>query len=200
MQFLNAKNIKEKVALELTFQIALGLNYLHRVGICHRDIKPENILIKDNYLKIADFGFAAINQTLTTHLGTKPYMSPEFFNDSIKEFTPKIDLWALNTCLYLFLTGEFFFYRKDPKEMQKLILHVDFNCNHPAFVDVSEETKDLLKKGYMKNQDDRPSMDEYIRHPAFVSLINKYQKYIDIPIEADPKLGKTINSTNADET
>lgn len=47
--------------------------------ITHRDIKPENILMKNNILKIADFGFASNSSKLTTALGTAPYMSPELF-------------------------------------------------------------------------------------------------------------------------
>ena len=178
LAFLNSRKLNEITALELTFQIAIGLNYLHSVGICHRDIKPENILIKDCYLKIADFGFASINQTLTTHLGTKPYMSPEFFSNSVKTFTPKIDVWALNTCLYLFLTGSFFFYRPNPKEMEKLILHTNLNFNDPVFDNISNSCKDLIEKGYKKNADERLSMQEYIMHPSFHQFHKKYKKFM----------------------
>lgn len=126
---MNNKPFQEQQALELTFQIALGLKYLHSVDICHRDIKPENVLVKDGVLKIADFGFATASKALTTHLGTKPYMAPEFFKADVDEYSPKIDVWALNTCLYYFLTAKFFFFSPNPIEMERQIME------RPFFID-----------------------------------------------------------------
>ena len=105
-------------------------------------------------------------------------MSPEFFNNSVKIFTPKIDVWALNTCLYLFLTGNFYFYRPDPKEMEKLILHTEFIIKDPLLESLSMETRELLTLGYKKNPNERPSMSEYIMHPGFKKFHEKYKKFI----------------------
>ena len=33
-----------------------SIDHMHKNGIFHRDIKPENILIKDDQIKLADFG------------------------------------------------------------------------------------------------------------------------------------------------
>lgn len=97
-------------------------------------------------------------------------MCPEFFNNSCKAFTPKIDVWALNTCLYIFLTNSFFFYRNDSKEMEKLILKQEFYWDEQKFGALSKETIDLLSLGYRKNPDLRPTMKEYLFHPAFLQF------------------------------
>lgn len=39
-------------------QIVEGINYLNKKNIIHRDLKFENILLKNNTVKISDFGFA----------------------------------------------------------------------------------------------------------------------------------------------
>lgn len=60
-------------------QVANGFLVLVREGIMHRDLKPANIMIKDNVLKIGDFGFAKKipNQKFKnkTIVGTPLYMS-----------------------------------------------------------------------------------------------------------------------------
>jgi len=48
---LNDNNFKD-----ITTQIFKCLEFMHNKGIVHRDIKPNNFLVKDNKIKICDFG------------------------------------------------------------------------------------------------------------------------------------------------
>lgn len=49
-------------AREICYQILLGLNYCHSVGVLHRDIKPANILLRQRdgrtHVVLCDFGLA----------------------------------------------------------------------------------------------------------------------------------------------
>lgn len=46
-------------------EIILGLESLHKKGICHRDLKPENLLISQTgHLKLADYGLSDIKKEL----------------------------------------------------------------------------------------------------------------------------------------
>ena len=163
----------EAKALGLVFQLALGLGYLHEKGISHRDLKLENFLIKGKYLKIADFGFAISSSHFTTSLGTKTYMSPEFFNNACEEYTPKVDVWALNTCLYKLITGKFYFFSPIEAEMRRLILKKEFTAD-PVKDKISPLTEDLLKKGFEKDPEKRISMRNYCLHPAFEPFRTEY--------------------------
>ena len=95
-------------ALRLVLEISEALNYAHTQGVIHRDIKPANILITDDgHAKIADFGVARLNHTLTTHtgqiFGSPAYMAPEQLMRG--EADASSDLFSVGVMLYSMLTG-----------------------------------------------------------------------------------------------
>jgi serine/threonine protein kinase len=51
---------QDPVALaDISYQILLGVQFLHRHNVAHRDIKPANVLLNSmGVVKVADFGLA----------------------------------------------------------------------------------------------------------------------------------------------
>lgn len=48
--------INDKFRIRFAHDMIKGIAFIHSKNICHRDIKLENIFIKDEKIKIGDFG------------------------------------------------------------------------------------------------------------------------------------------------
>ena len=127
-------------ALDISKQIAAGLECAHEKPIVHRDLKPANVKVTpEGVVKILDFGLArafsgdsgsgdpADSPTLSamtapgTILGTAAYMSPEQARG--KTVDKRTDIWALGCVLYELLTGKHTFPGEDVTDILGAVLH-----------------------------------------------------------------------------
>ena len=99
-----------KVATEILWRIAKGLNAAHSAGIVHRDVKPGNIIISRDYsAKITDFGVAAqAGGEASLAMGTTKYMAPEIFGGPTA-VDARADIYSLGFIAYEMLTGREYF-------------------------------------------------------------------------------------------
>jgi len=120
---------REEKALSLFSQMLLAVSYMHKIGIIHRDLKPDNILIKDDIVRICDFSIAkkiipSRENAHTYKIGTNNYNAPELFGEKPKDYSIKIDIWALGCTFYEFLTKKILFKGTTDLSVITLILRV----------------------------------------------------------------------------
>ncbi|XP_053785410.1 serine/threonine-protein kinase Nek11 isoform X3 [Desmodus rotundus] len=96
------KTFSEGQIIEWFIQLLLGVDYMHERRILHRDLKSKNIFLKNNLLKIGDFGVSRLLMgscdLATTLTGTPHYMSPEALKH--QGYDTKSDIWSLACILY----------------------------------------------------------------------------------------------------
>ena len=96
------KPLPYHVQVDLCFDIALAIAYLHSNGIIHRDLSGNNVLIvAGSRAKVTDFGMSKLvdassritRRTLTQCPGTEVYMPPEALMEP-PIYTKKLDCFS----------------------------------------------------------------------------------------------------------
>ncbi|KFO32700.1 Serine/threonine-protein kinase Nek11 [Fukomys damarensis] len=115
------KTFTENQIIEWFIQLLLGVDYMHERRILHRDLKSKNIFLKNNLLKIGDFGVSRLLMgscdLATTLTGTPHYMSPEALKH--QGYNTKSDIWQKKIHLQT-LRAQSEVQRMTPRERMRL--------------------------------------------------------------------------------
>ncbi len=96
-------------ALEITRQVAKGVQAVHERGLLHLDLKPSNAILQDDgTVKLVDFGLAQpISDIRFGHIsGTPAFMAPEVAKHEIAKIDRRSDVFGIGAILYCLLTGQ----------------------------------------------------------------------------------------------
>ena len=118
MQLVDGEPLSQRIArgplpvatvVELGWQLASTLAYVHARGVIHRDVKPGNVLVDANdRCFLADFGVSRLVDTTRCTvsgmtLGTPAFLAPEQVRG--QRLGSAIDIYALGLVLLEALTG-----------------------------------------------------------------------------------------------
>lgn len=159
----------EKHASNIIRQITSAIEYLHDIGIAHRDLKPENLLSSgddDNeVIKIIDFGLSKKfgDEQLVTSVGSPGYVAPEVL--TAETYDKSVDMWSVGVILYILLSGFPPFFAETSTELFKKIIDVKYDFDDPAWEDVSEEPKEIIRNLLVKEPAKRLTAKQLAQHP-----------------------------------
>ncbi|PWN51272.1 kinase-like protein [Violaceomyces palustris] len=188
-------NMKEEVVRFYVAELALGLDYLHRLQIVHRDLKPDNVLLDEKgHAHLTDFNIAvhfSPRRPLTSIAGSMAYMAPEVL--AKRGYLSSVDWWSLGVVAYELLFGRRPFRGKTNSALTHSILND--RCSFPDNVEsiVSRETisciKGLLERDPKRRLGCRGGIEDFKSHPWFsgIDWAALEAKRLTPPFEPDSK-------------
>ncbi|KAJ3683327.1 hypothetical protein LUZ60_013554 [Juncus effusus] len=151
--------LKCNQVLQMLYQIAKALDYIHGRGVAHLDVKPDNIYHKPPSLyKLGDFGCATLlDRSLGVEEGDARYMPLELLNDQY-EHLDKVDMFSLGAAVYEIAKGS----RINEKNVREG--RISLLPGYPV------QFQNLIKAMMDPDPVKRPSAREILMHPIFDKL------------------------------
>ncbi|EAR89595.1 Serine/Threonine kinase domain protein (macronuclear) [Tetrahymena thermophila SB210] len=174
IQDYKGKFIPENQILDWFTQICLALKHIHDRKIVHRDLKTQNIfLMKDNALKVGDFGIAKVlrhtRENCKTMVGTPYYISPEILE--AKPYSFRSDIWSLGVILYEMCA------QKPPFDgigLSNLALKIVKGVYAPISSYYSKDMTQLISLLLNVDPSKRPQVNQILKLPIIQHRIKKF--------------------------
>ncbi|MDE6025154.1 MAG: Stk1 family PASTA domain-containing Ser/Thr kinase [Lachnospiraceae bacterium] len=170
-------------AIDISVQIASGLEAAHESHIIHRDIKPQNIIVsKNGNIKVTDFGIAkaASPNTLTSGaMGSVHYISPEQARGGYSD--ERSDIYSLGITMYEMVTGRVPF--DGDNNVTIALMHIQNEMISPRqyYPDIYSSFEKVILKATQKKPERR-----YLTASALIADLKRVQNNPNIDIVVAP--------------
>ncbi|GMT02325.1 hypothetical protein PENTCL1PPCAC_24499, partial [Pristionchus entomophagus] len=167
-EWLSSNKTRDPIIIKSWFNhIVCAVAYIHAQNTMHRDLKPGNILVSsDDTIKICDLGIATTIKsekgdalTLRTDIGTNLYKAPEQFS-ALPIYDHRVDIFAMG--LILLEKAQSW----TEEERSKYFCYIRCATKLP-FLQELPDTLDLVTKLTKLDKDQRPGLEEILKHPFF---------------------------------
>ncbi|UZO03821.1 uncharacterized protein OCT59_024222 [Rhizophagus irregularis] len=159
---------------KMAYQLSCAVSCLHNEGIVHRDLHSCNILLRNNTIKLADFGLSkrigASSNFQSKLFGIVPYVDPKSFgrrrnnNQSTQVYSlnEKSDIYSLGVLLWEISSGQPPFYVEG--EQYDIGLALDISQGHRETVvpDTPDEYVKIYTKCWDGEPDNRPTIYQVV--------------------------------------
>lgn len=153
------KTLTYNQVVDVIYQCAKGLDYVHRQGVIHRDIKPGNIMLSnEGEVKIMDFSIAHVDVGWDSPgndvQGSPMYMPPEQLSEE-KRLVFQSDIYSLGAVMYALLARKAPFKASNLESLIYKISNLEPQSLLETCPDVPEHVTAIANKAMSKIIDER---------------------------------------------
>ncbi len=135
--------------IDVMYQCAKGLDYVHRQGVIHRDLKPGNIMLStDGEVKIMDFSITHFDygeSAPTSVQGSPMYLPPEQLTPE-KRLVEQSDIYSLGAVMYALLARRPLFKANSLESLIYQITNIDPDPLNLIRPDLPQQVIDIAEK------------------------------------------------------
>jgi serine/threonine protein kinase len=151
--------------INIAYEVAIALKYLHSRKITHCDLKSSNILLDENMkIKVSDFGLSRLKYISSSEnkgrIGTPHWMPPEIMKG--KKYLEASDVYSYGMILWELVTCEIPYYRMTPNQIIGIVADCGKIVELPSSGHVALRT--LIKHCLVYQPERRPTFDYIIKY------------------------------------
>lgn len=169
MEYVNGVTLQDYVAgkqklsliqvLDVIYQCAKGLDYVHQQNVIHRDIKPGNIMLSHTGdVKILDFSISHIDQAVDDYdadiHGSPMYMPPEQLGAE-NHLVAQSDIYSLGAVMYALLARKNPFNARNLESLIYKIVNLEPDPLPELCADIPKAVVNIMNKAMNKTIENR---------------------------------------------
>ncbi|CAB4424249.1 unnamed protein product [Rhizophagus irregularis] len=194
----NYNKLTWKENINITFEIARALYFIHKENAIHRDLHSGNILFSEfsNRWYISDLGFCGpADKSSTCIYGNLPYIAPEVING--QEYTFKSDIYSIAMLMWEISSGRPPFINREHD--YNLAINIINGIRPKIVLGTPVEYKNLMKECWDADPSKRPDHNTLFYKIQKTNLYyqNMTDESFQSEIDRNLELDKTNSSTNS---
>ncbi|RMX56173.1 hypothetical protein pdam_00022636 [Pocillopora damicornis] len=186
--------LTERELLQVSLQVACGMQHLEERKYIHRDLAARNVFIgKNKVAKVGDFGLARdISDRgiyTKTSDGGVPWRWSSLESLKCRVYTSKSDVWSFGILLWeIFTYGEVPY--PDIRAIETLITWLSSGNRMPCPLNCSNQRYKLMKSCWQENP---------LKRPTFACIVEQLEKILSLEYKSEYANLQSDDSGNQEE-
>ncbi len=163
---VHKNKLSETEQLNIAYEVAIALRYLHSRKINHCDLKSSNILLDESMkIKVSDFGLSRLNNIFLGsnnkgRIGTSHWMPPEIMK--AQKYEESADVFSYGMIIWEMIMGEIPYYGLTPNQIIGLVADCRKIVEIPKFG--HSALLKIMKNCLLYEPKMRPNFDHIIKY------------------------------------
>ncbi|EXX62345.1 uncharacterized protein OCT59_007117 [Rhizophagus irregularis] len=204
----NFNNLTWNDKCNLAYQLACAVSCLHNEGVVHRDLHSSNVLVRQNTIKLSDFGLSKrielSSNAQSNLLGTIPYVDPKGFSErrenknstQISSLNEKSDIYSVGVLFWEISSGHPPFYTEGGQYDIDLALEISQGLREKPIPNTPDDYIKVYTDCWSGEPVNRPTINQVVERLKTIIEKSNVTTTIDTSTNIDNSLHGELSQVN----